>query len=117
MNIEEIRDYCLSKDQVTEGFPFDNTTLVFKVCGKMFALLSLETDHSINLKCEPEKAIELRAKYDFVIPGYHMNKTHWNTVAFVDQVNSELVKQWIDDSYRLIVESLPAKQREKISTF
>lgn len=112
MNIEEIREYCLLKNHVTEGFPFDDTTLVFKVMNKMFALLSLKEDHSINLKCDPDKAIELRSHYDFVLPGYHMNKEHWNTVKVDGRVSEKLLKEWIDDSYNLIVESLPKKVRE-----
>lgn len=112
MNIEDIREYCLLKNHVTEGFPFDDTTLVFKVMNKMFALLSLKEDHSINLKCDPDKAIELRSHYDFVLPGYHMNKEHWNTVEVDGRVSEKLLKEWIDDSYNLIVESLPKKVRE-----
>jgi len=80
MNIEEIRIYCLSKKQTTEGFPFGDDTLVFKVKGKMFALMNLEEDLRMNLKCDPEEAIRLREKHDAVIPGYHMNKKLWNTV-------------------------------------
>lgn len=81
MNIEELREYCISKKDVTESFPFDETTLVFKVRGKMFALTDLEGELSINLKCDPDLAIELREKYPAVQPGYHMNKKHWNTIT------------------------------------
>jgi predicted DNA-binding protein (MmcQ/YjbR family) len=113
MNIESIREYCLIKSDVTECFPFDDTALVFKVKNKMFALLNLDSPHSINLKCDPDKAIELREQYPFVIPGYHMNKTHWNTILLDDAVPDKLLKQWIDQSYQLVVASLPKKLRSK----
>ncbi len=79
MNAEEIREFCLSMAETTESFPFDDTTLVFKVAGKIFALLNLEGELSINLKCDPELALNLREHYDAVLPGYHMNKKYWNT--------------------------------------
>lgn len=101
MNIEEIRTYCLSKEKVTESFPFDQNTLVFKVNGKIFALLSL--DHpGLNLKCDPELAIELRELFPFVKPGYHMNKKHWNTVIPNADLHPEDLKKWIDHSYELV---------------
>ncbi len=112
MNIEEFREYCLSKKGVTESFPFDETTLVFKVMGKMFALTDTEDDFSINLKCDPEKAIELREQYPIVQPGYHMNKKHWNTIYIDGSISDEELKIWIDDSYRLVVSSLPKKERD-----
>jgi predicted DNA-binding protein (MmcQ/YjbR family) len=115
MNIEELRDYCLSKNGVTEDFPFDETTLVFKVMGKMFVLTDLEGPLSLNLKCNPEKAAELRERYQSVQPGYHMNKKHWNTIVVSEMTNDKLVYQWIDDSYELVVKSLPAKFRELLS--
>ncbi|MBE9480273.1 MAG: MmcQ/YjbR family DNA-binding protein [Bacteroidetes bacterium] len=115
MNIEDIREYCLCKKGVTESLPFDEDTLVFKVLDKMFALASLEGDLSINLKCNPEKAIELREQYPAVQPGYHMNKKHWNTVMIDRSVSDKLVKQWIDDSYKLVVSKLTKKQKEKLS--
>ena len=114
MNIEELREYCLSKKGVTESFPFDETTLVFKVMGKMFALTDTEDEFSINLKCDPEKAIELREKYPAVQPGYHMNKKHWNTIYVDGSVSDEKLKAWIDDSYWLITNSLPKKDRIKL---
>ena len=114
MDIEEIRAYCLLKKAVTESFPFDETTLVFKVMGKMFALLPLEKEPRINLKCDPEKAIELRAHYSAVLPGYHMNKRLWNTVMIDGSISDKLIKEWIDDSYRLIVENIPKKDRENL---
>ena len=103
MNIEEIRDYCLLKNHVTEGFPFDDTTLVFKVMNKMFALLNLKEDHSINLKCDPDKAIELRSHHDFVIPGYHMNKKHWNTIKIDGRVPEKLLKEWLKNTVQLFL--------------
>jgi len=114
MNIEEFREYCLSKKSVTESFPFDETTLVFKVAGKMFALTDTHDDFSINLKCDPEKAIELRERYPVVIPGYHMNKKHWNTVNIDGSIPNDLVYQWIDDSYNLIVKKLPRSLWEEL---
>jgi len=111
MNIEELREYCLSKKGVTESFPFDQATLVFKVMGKMFALTDTEDEFSINLKCDPEKAIELREKYPAVQPGYHMNKKHWNTIYVDGSLIDEKLKAWIDYSYWLITNSLPKKDR------
>ncbi len=109
MNIELFRDYCMKKKAVSEGFPFDQETLVFKVAGKMFALIDLvDSDHT-SLKCDPEKAIFLREHYSCVKPGYHMNKKHWNTVYFTDEVDDLLYLEWIDDSYYLVVASLPNK--------
>jgi len=106
MNIEAFRKYCLDKKGVTEEFPFDETTLVFKVMGKIFALTDLESEFSINLKCDPEKAIELREKYSAVKPGYHMNKQHWNTITFDGSISDELIYSWVDNSYLLVVNKL-----------
>ena len=114
MNIESIREYCITKPEVTECFPFDEVTLVFKVCDKMFALLNLEGEISMNLKCNPELALELRDKYTAVQPGYHMNKTHWNTVFVDGSVSDKLVMEWIDHSYWLVVSQLPKKLKQKI---
>lgn len=114
MNIEDFRTYCLQKPGVTESFPFDETTLVFKVLGKMFALTDLEGDFSINLKCDPEKAIELREHHPSVQPGYHMNKKHWNTVFVDGSVSDNLIREWADHSYDLIVNSLAKKLKEKL---
>jgi predicted DNA-binding protein (MmcQ/YjbR family) len=111
MNIEEFRHYCLSKKGVTESFPFDETTLVYKVMGKMFALTDTEDEFSMNLKCEPEKAIELRERYPSIKPGYQMNKKHWNTIYVDGSVSDEKLKTWIDDSYWLIANSLPKKEK------
>jgi predicted DNA-binding protein (MmcQ/YjbR family) len=115
MNIEDFREYCLSKNGVSESFPFDETTLVFKVMDKMFALTDTEDDFSINLKCEPEKAIELRERYPAVKPGYHMSKKHWNTVIIDGSVDDEILYKWIDDSYNLIVSKLTKALRESLS--
>jgi predicted DNA-binding protein (MmcQ/YjbR family) len=114
MNVEDLRLYCLAKKAVTESFPFDNDTLVFKVMGKMFALVNLDGDLSINLKCDPEKALELREHYPAVLPGYHMNKTHWNTVNIDGSIDNKYIYQWIDDSYNNIVSSLSKKQKEEL---
>lgn len=109
MNIEELRSYCMSKKGVTESFPFDEDTLVFKVMGKMFCLTSLSEPDSINLKCEPEKAIELREQYPCVQPGYHMHKKMWNTVGIDGSISKKLLKDWIDHSYNEVVAGLPKK--------
>jgi predicted DNA-binding protein (MmcQ/YjbR family) len=102
MNIETIREYCISKKGVTEGFPFGEDTLVFKKRGKIFALANLDGDLSLNLKCDPDYAIELREKYPAVTPGYHMNKKHWNTVNIDGSVPDKEIFSWIDHSYNLI---------------
>jgi predicted DNA-binding protein (MmcQ/YjbR family) len=114
MNIESYREYCLAKKGVTEDFPFDNETLVFKVGGKMFALTGIEQFKSINLKCDPERAIELREEYSGILPGYHMSKKHWNTVMMDGSVPMKLIKQLIDDSYDLVVSSLPKRERDAL---
>lgn len=112
MNIEDLRHYCLSKKEVSESFPFDEETLVFKVKGKLFALTNLEGVLHVNLKCDPEKAIELRERYAFVLPGYHMNKRLWNTILVDEMVDDRLLREWIDDSYKLVVAKLPKKDQE-----
>ena len=114
MDIETFRLYCLAKPGVTEHLPFDDRTLVFKVGGKMFALCDLEEFNSANLKCDPERAVELREQYDAVTPGYHMNKTHWNTVKVDGDVNGRMLRELVDHSYELIVSSLPKREREKL---
>jgi len=115
MNIEELRELCISKKGVTEEFPFDESTLVFKVMGKMFALVALERlPLQCNLKCDPERAVELREEYDgFIIPGYHMSKTHWNTL-FVEQLPPKLIIELIDHSYDLVVASLTKKLQQEL---
>ncbi|MFZ5941461.1 MAG: MmcQ/YjbR family DNA-binding protein [Bacteroidota bacterium] len=114
MNIEEIRDYCLGKPGVSESFPFGEGTLVFKVMGKMFLLASLDGDRSVNLKCDPEKALSLREHYSSVLPGYHMNKKYWNTVLLDGSVSRTELLEWIDHSYELVVAGLPGKTREQL---
>ncbi|MBC9811273.1 MmcQ/YjbR family DNA-binding protein [Crocinitomicaceae bacterium CZZ-1] len=114
MYLEEIRDYCLSKKGTEETFPFDATTLVFKVFGKMYALIDIDEARSINLKCDPERAEELREQYDGIIPGYHMSKKHWNTVSLDGSINRSLVIELIDHSYDLVYASLPKKLRNEL---
>ncbi len=114
MHIEEIRTYCLEKKGTEETFPFDEVTLVFKVMGKMYALTNLDGDLSINLKCDPEKALVLREQFPDVLPGYHMHKKHWNTILMNGSIPSQLIRTWIDDSYNLVVSSLSRKLKEEL---
>lgn len=115
MNIEEFRDFSLSFNEVTEEFPFDNNTLVFKVMGKIFALCDVDEFESINLKCDSKIAIQLREEYpDIVLAGYHMNKKHWNTIVMENIIPDKKIKEWITDSYNLVVAKLPKKDREKL---
>lgn len=114
MHIEQFRDFCITLPAVTEEFPFDNDTLVFKVAGKMFALTSLSNPTSVNLKCDPELAVEYRANYTAVAPGFHMSKTHWNTVSFNEDVDDKLLLEMVLSSYRLVVKGLPKKVRESL---
>lgn len=109
MNIEEIRAYCLNFHDTTESFPFDEDTLVFKVSGKMFCLTSLSEPDRMNLKCDPEKAIELREQYPCVIPGYHMSKKMWNTVIIDGSVSKKMLQSWIKHSFDEVVKGLPKK--------
>lgn len=115
MNIELLREHCIGKNAVTEEFPFDADTLVFKVSGKMFALISLSDPTNVNLKCDPEQAILYRQEYTAVTPGYHMSKVHWNTVLFNEDVNDRLLLKMVDDSYLLVVSGLPKKVRDTIT--
>ncbi len=116
MNIETFRDYCLSKKGVEETFPFDETTLVFKVMGKMFAATGLEGEEfRVNLKCEPQYALELRDEYGDIIPGWHMNKKHWNTVYFERGLEDDFLIELIDHSYDLVVKGLKKVDREFLS--
>jgi len=114
MNIEDFRNYCISKKHVSENFPFDKQTLVFKVAGKMFALCDIDDFVSINLKCDPELAIELREKHKGVTPGFHMNKKHWNTVSVLGDIPDSLLRNWIDHSYLLAIKSLPLKIQKNL---
>ena len=116
MFIDELREYCLSKKGVEECLPFGPETLVYKVMGKVFLLTGLESEPvQFNAKCDPEKAFELRENYSCVIPGYHMNKKHWNTIICDGSVNNKLIKQWIDDSYQLVASSLTKKLKEELA--
>ncbi len=114
MNVENLRIVCLKFPGVTESFPFDETTLVFKVMGKMFALMNLDGPLSINLKCDPDEAIDLRERYSFVLPGYHMNKQLWNTIMVDEMTPDDLIIQWVKDSYELIVAKLTKKLRAEL---
>lgn len=108
MNTETLREYCLAKPGVTESFPFGGDALVFKVGAKMFALLATESrPTTINLKCDPERAVQLREENMAVTPGYHMNKTYWNTIVIDGRVRTTDVQEWIDHSYELVRKSLP----------
>lgn len=120
MNIEEIYQYCMGKPGVTEDFPFDKNTLVFKVCGKMFALCGLKKwesgDRSINLKCDPQWALELRSAFTQIKPGYHMSKKHWNTVHLNNQeIQPGFLKELIDHSYDMVVKGLAKKLQQELS--
>jgi len=111
VDAEQFREYCLAKAGVTEGTPFGEDTLVFKVAGKMFALLALDAvPPRVNLKCDPDRALELRDRYEQVLPGYHMNKKHWNTVILDGAVPSQIIVEMIDHSYHL-VQSKAKKRR------
>ncbi len=119
MDILEIRDYCLSKPFTEESLPFDDKTLVIKVMGKMFILISLDepTFPKINVKCDPELAIDLRERYTCVAMGYHMNKKLWNTISIDGSVSDKLIKEWIDHSYEEVVKKLTKKQQLEIGNF
>ncbi len=114
MNSETVREYCLKKKGVTESLPFNEDSPVYKVMGKIFLIASLNPPASINVKCDPEKAIELREKYDSVTPGYHMNKTHWNTVELNNSIPDKEICSWIDHSYDLIVGGLKKADKDKL---
>jgi predicted DNA-binding protein (MmcQ/YjbR family) len=114
MDIETFREYCLSKKGVTEESPFGPDALVYKVMGKMFVLADLDLFESINLKCDPETAQELREKHPAVQPGYHMNKKHWNTIIMDGSLPDRLIFSWVDHSYQLVVDGLSKKKREEL---
>jgi predicted DNA-binding protein (MmcQ/YjbR family) len=114
MDIEQYRDYCIAKPGVTEEFPFDINTLVFKVMGKMFALTDVDEFSSINLKCDPERSASLRESNPGITGGYHMSKLHWNTVATDGSVSDPLIIELIDHSYELVVKGLTKKLREEL---
>ncbi|MBJ6367740.1 MmcQ/YjbR family DNA-binding protein [Snuella sedimenti] len=119
MHIEQLRDYCLSKKETTEDFPFDENVLVFKVLGKMFALVPLDAwergEASVNLKCDPEYSETLRLDYSSIRPGFHMNKKHWNTVYIHEgELSSEFILNLIDHSYKMVVKAMPKKVRDTL---
>ncbi|MBO9702702.1 MAG: MmcQ/YjbR family DNA-binding protein [Sporocytophaga sp.] len=115
MNIEDFRSYCLAKKGVTEEFPFGEETLVFKVMGKMFALTDVDLFASVNLKCDPEEAEQLRESYPAIQPGYHMNKKHWNTVDMDGSLDDKFICGLIDQSYDLVVKGLTKTQKELLT--
>lgn len=115
MNYEELREYCLSLKGTTESFPFDEFALVMKVQNKMFALLPLENSETqIALKCDPERAIALREEFSCIVPAYHFNKKHWNTVLVDSQISNDFLHELIQHSYELVVSGLPRKLREEL---
>jgi predicted DNA-binding protein (MmcQ/YjbR family) len=114
MNIEEIREFCLSLPGTTESFPFDDTTLVFKVMGKMYCLMSLDGDPRVSLKNVPDKIVEMREQYDCVIEAYHMNKVHWNMVMIDHPLPDAKLIEWITDSYHLVISGLTRKLKEEL---
>lgn len=120
MNIEQLRDYCLSKPHTTDGFPFDQNTLVFKVAGKMFALASLSEWESglaaVSLKANPDYSMELRVRYESIVPGFHMNKNHWNTVhVYKGELPYKFIAELIDHSYDMVVKGMTKKQRDSLN--
>ena len=114
MNAEDIRKYALTKAEVTEGLPFNDTALVFKVNAKMFMILDLESELRISLKCDPDVAFDLRERFNSVYPGYHLNKRLWNTINIDGSIEDELIYQWIDDSYRLIIKKMPKRDQQRL---
>ena len=115
MNIEDLRNFCLSLKGTEEGFPFDESTIVFKVKGKLYCLTNIDKFSLVNVKCDPEKAIELREQYDDVVPGYHMNKKHWNSLKMEGSLSPDFIKESIKHSYELIVAALPKKIRSELN--
>jgi len=116
VNLEELREYCLSKPTVTEGLPFGEDTLVFKVAEKLFVLTSISMGNQFNVKCDPELAIELRERHPEITPGYHMNKKLWNTVKMDGNLPDKLIFEMIDHSYEQVVKGLPKKIQEAIAS-
>jgi predicted DNA-binding protein (MmcQ/YjbR family) len=114
MNIEAYREYCLRKPHTTEDFPFDENVLVFRIGGKIYSLCDVNSFESANLKCDPERAVELRERYEGIVPGYHMNKVHWNTVSMNGSVPDSIIRELVDQSYDLIKASLSKKVREQL---
>ncbi len=114
MNIEDLRAYCLNRKGVSESFPFGPETLVFKVMGKIFLLVDIDAFESFNVKCDPERAVALREQYSGIMPGYHMNKKHWNTILTDGTVPDALIKELIDHSYALVFAGLSKSVRDSI---
>ena len=114
MNIESLREYCLAKAGVTETFPFGEDTLVFKVLDKIFLLTGLEHSDRFNVKCDPDLAVNLREEFEEVKPGFHMNKTHWNTVIMSGRLKESQLKEMIDHSYDIVVKAMPKSKQAKI---
>lgn len=115
MDIDSFREYCLAKKGVTEDFPFDEVTLCLRVAGKIFAITGLDSESfTVNLKCEPDYAIELRERYPEVQPGWHMNKKHWNTVDFEGSLDEKMLRHLVDHSYGQVVKSLKKAEREAL---
>lgn len=114
MNIEQIREYCLALNGATEDMPFGDDTLVFRVMNKIFVLVNLEGEIRVNLKCDPSRAIDLREEHPAIIPGYHMNKLHWNTIIMDGSLKKELITSLIDHSYQLITESLSKAKKVEL---
>lgn len=115
MNLEEIREYCLSKPGVTECLPFNDTALVFKVAGKMFALLDLSEDNrGLTLKCDPGMALELRESYSEVTPAWHFNKQHWIGINLKGSISNNQITKWVDHSYEIVVQALPKLKRDQL---
>ncbi|RYF69812.1 MAG: MmcQ/YjbR family DNA-binding protein [Cytophagaceae bacterium] len=116
MTVDELRDYCLSKPATTESFPFNETTLVFKVSGKVFAMSDIDgRPMSVNVKCEPERAVELRELHTAIQPAFHMNKRHWNTVTSDGSLRDSFIRELIDHSYERVVAGLPKAVREALT--
>ncbi len=115
MDLEKIRKHCLMKKGVTEEFPFSEDTLVFKVMNKMFCLTDINLANSVNLKCNPEKAIILRENYEEIQTGFHMSKKHWNTVSLEGTLRDSFILEMVDDSYDLVVSGLTKKLRDELS--
>lgn len=115
MNIETLREYCIARPGATESFPFDEVTLVFKVGNKIFALMDTESrPATLALKCDPERAMQLRETHTAVVPGYHLNKKHWNTITINGSVQSSELQDWIDHSYELVRKSLPKAVKDSL---
>ena len=114
MTLDHFREHFLSFKGTTEELPFDENTLVFKVLGKMFSLCNMMTFEFTNLKCDPEKAIDLREEYSEVTPAWHMNKKHWNSVSFMGDLSDQQIENWVEDSYNLVVKNMPKKLREQL---